>query len=204
MEKTLMEGYAKALNAVRNPRMDGENPHFRSKYATLPEVQRRIREACCEVGIAYAQSMSLSDGATVLESRVVGGEGELALSVFPVSLPPNPQQAGSALTYAKRQLACIDWGISGDDDDDANGAAPKPAADGVRAASAELAEAARKYAAATGRDDAAGVYAEIKAAKGREGFDAMGPERQERWLRDRAADYMTRAVAKRGNEEERF
>ena len=132
-------------------------------------------------------------------------EGELALSVFPVSLPPNPQQAGSALTYAKRQLACIDWGISGGDDDDANGAAKQaPAGDGIRAASAELAEAARKYAAATGRGDAAGVYAEIKAAKGREGFDAMEPQRQERWLRDRAADYMTRAAAKRGGEEERF
>lgn len=124
VEKTLNERFVAAWGDMKNPELDGENPHFHNKYATLKSTLGVIREACAKHGIAYVQTLTPADGGYVLVSSVVAGDGEsMSRSVFPVETPPNPQTFGSGLTYAKRQQAQADWGITGEPDDDANAAA---------------------------------------------------------------------------------
>ena len=123
---SLQERYAAAWCDVKQPELDGANPHYRSRYATLAAVQGCIRKACAKHGIAYAQRVKLENGEAVLVSEVVGAGDALHLSDYPVQFVPNPQSNGSMLTYAKRQLASIDWGICGDEDDDGQNAALPP------------------------------------------------------------------------------
>lgn len=125
-DNNLQAAYAKAWAEIKQPELDGSNPHFRSKYATLASTQACIRKACADNGIAYVQRVSLTEGGAVLVSEVVGACGSLHLSDYPVQFVPNPQSNGSMLTYAKRQLCCIDWGVCGDEDDDGNAAAQSP------------------------------------------------------------------------------
>lgn len=123
---SLQERYAAAWCDVKQPELDGANPHYKSRYATLAAVQGCIRKACAKHSIAYAQRVKLENGEAVLVSEVVGAGDALHLSDYPVQFVPNPQSNGSMLTYAKRQLASIDWGICGDEDDDGQNAALPP------------------------------------------------------------------------------
>lgn len=123
-EATLTERFVAAWGDMQNPELDAENPHFKSKYATLKSTLGVVRDACAKHGIAYVQTLTPAEGGYVLASAVVSPDGEsMARSVFPVETPPNPQTFGSCLTYAKRQQAQADWGIAGEPDDDANAAA---------------------------------------------------------------------------------
>lgn len=124
MEETISSRFVSAWLACKNPEMDGTNPYLKNKYATLKATLEVIRDACKEAEIMYQQSLVKGERGYTLESRVVSKDGEsLELSCFPVETPPNPQSFGSNLTYAKRQQAQADWGITGEEDDDGNAAA---------------------------------------------------------------------------------
>lgn len=117
----LRSAFSKAWQSVKQPDLDGENPHFHSKYATLANMQSRIRDACAANGIAYTQSLIAKEGGrSEIVSAVVGGAERMELSRYPIALTQNPQSNGSLMTYIKRQLCGIDWGICGDEDDDGN------------------------------------------------------------------------------------
>lgn len=117
----LRSAFSKAWQSVKQPDLDGENPHFHSKYATLANMQSRIRDACAANGIAYTQSLIVKEsGQSEIVSAVVGGAERIELSRYPIALAQNPQSNGSLMTYIKRQLCGIDWGICGDEDDDGN------------------------------------------------------------------------------------
>lgn len=121
--KTLNEAYVAAYMNCTNPDMDGENPHFHNKYATLKATLKAVRDACKPNGIIYRQRMFKAENVLELHSSVMDGTGnEMSISIFPVEHVPNPQSFGSALTYAKRQQAQLDWGITGEEDDDGEAA----------------------------------------------------------------------------------
>lgn len=118
-QKTIQQKFVAAWDEIENPELDGENPHFKKKYATLKATLRVIREACKKHKLAYMQTLSPEGEGWMLHSLVVSDDGEsFPLSSFPLEVPPNPQSFGSNLTYAKRQQAQADWGITGDPDDD--------------------------------------------------------------------------------------
>lgn len=124
-ELTAAQLFAKAWCEVKNPELDGENPHFRSKYASLKATLGVIREACQANGLAYVQQIIPTKHGMQLKSSVMAQNGDsFTLSLLPVSMPPNPQAFGSELTYKKRQQAQTDWGLAGESDDDANAAKP--------------------------------------------------------------------------------
>ena len=81
---SLQERYAAAWCDVKQPELDGANPHYKSRYATLAAVQGCIRKACAKHGIAYAQRVKLENGEAVLVSEVVGAGDALHLSDYPV------------------------------------------------------------------------------------------------------------------------
>lgn len=128
--------YSAAWAEIKNPPLDSTNPHFKNRFASLAATLEAIRRGCTKHGIIYRQCVQRLDGGElVLVTSVLGGAtGEvMPLSTFPLQFNANPQQFGSALTYAKRQAAQADWCIVGDVDDDAEAAAsahqtaPEPA-----------------------------------------------------------------------------
>ena len=112
---------------MENPPLDSVNPHFKSKFASLGAVLKAIRKACD--GIAYIQAFDVADmgGESILhiKSWVQDGEGRLELSRLRMPITDTPQQQGSIITYYRRYVAVTDWGIVGEEDDDAESAMPK-------------------------------------------------------------------------------
>lgn len=119
--KSIRALYVAAWNDCENPALDGVNPHFQNRYATLASTLEKVREACKKHGIAYVQALqapSKEGEGWALHSWVANGTDMMFLSVFPVSTDGNAQQFGSEMTYRKRQQAQADWGIVGEEDDD--------------------------------------------------------------------------------------
>lgn len=123
-DSTLEQKHVAAWIACQNPDLDSDNPHFRSKYASLKATLGVVREACKAQGIAYFQIIApVDENRLELRSYVTDGSGERAeVSRFPLIASANPQTFGSSLTYTKRQQAQSDWGITGEPDDDGEAA----------------------------------------------------------------------------------
>lgn len=119
-ESSIEALFARALRDCHNPELDGFNPHFKNRFATLKATLHVIRKACEAHGISYMQFMGEINGKPSLRSAVYSVDGGfMVLSTMPMEPQSNPQAFGSALTYTKRQVAQADWCITGDPDDDA-------------------------------------------------------------------------------------
>ncbi|GGD33317.1 hypothetical protein GCM10010915_12120 [Microbacterium faecale] len=114
------------------------NPHFKSKYASLEDITAAVLPALGKVGLAWAAIPMTTEAGFVLRCRLMHTSGELIEGDYPVAMG-QPQQVGSALTYARRYALCAVTGVAPDEDDDGNAAqsagAPKvkPAPEGWRA-----------------------------------------------------------------------
>ena len=118
-DKTLPQRFTEAWASIENPELDGTNPRFNNRYATLKSTLAVVRAACKPAGIMYLQTLRHEDDAFVLRSAVMDAKGDLmTLSEFPVENVPNSQAFGSEMTYKKRQQAQADWGITGEEDED--------------------------------------------------------------------------------------
>lgn len=122
-DKSFHQRFVEAKNGITNPALDGINPHFGNRYASLRETLNTIRKSCLVHEISYCQELRESDGKSYIYSYVMDGDNtRIEMSSFPIDVPPNPQSFASNLTYIKRQQAQLDWGITGEDDDDAEAA----------------------------------------------------------------------------------
>lgn len=113
--------FAAAWADCENPPIDASNPHFRTRFASLKATLGVIRTTCAKHGLAYRQAIQAPTGDTppILISSLVDSDGNtMPLGALVVDRPVNPQAFGANLTYAKRQLAQVDWGITGDPDED--------------------------------------------------------------------------------------
>lgn len=113
--------FAAAWADCENPPLDTSTPHFRTSFASLKATLGVIRAACAKHGLAYRQTIQAPTGDTppILISSLVDADGNtMPLGALIVDRPANPQTFGANLTYAKRQLAQVDWGITGDPDED--------------------------------------------------------------------------------------
>ena len=126
----IAKALAKAQSEMSHAKMDGVNPHFKSKYATLAAVQDACKSALNKNGIAYLQYSHDCDNGVKIETIFYHESGQ-QLSAGIVFVPAdkfNAHGLGSAMTYAKRYSLATACGISADDDDDGNQAvanAPK-------------------------------------------------------------------------------
>lgn len=122
----LFKGMFKFRTQLKQPKLDGDNPFFKSGYVTLEGVQKAVDEALKDTGLSYIQKVYNDDnGGVGVETVIMHEDGE-ALSSGPLSLRPtknDPQGYGSAITYAKRYQLAAMFGISSDKDDDGNLAA---------------------------------------------------------------------------------
>lgn len=167
--KKVLAAYFKAWTDIKNPAIDGENDHFHNTYATLKSTLAAVRVACAKNGLSYMQAVETEDGASVLTSYIIDGDGDaVELSNYHISTTGTPQQFGSALTYTKRQQAQADWGITGEPDDDAEGASWNTAQKAVKPASTaivnKLGDRVAEFAEKAGKS-VSDAYAAICASK---------------------------------------
>ena len=117
----------KAQAKIETVRKNGENPHFKSKYATLDEVWETVRKAVNDAGlIVFCTIDPTADGKKELTTHVAevkSGE-EISCSFAIVAQAATPQAVGSAMTYARRYtLTALLEIVTGDGEDDDGAAA---------------------------------------------------------------------------------
>jgi len=107
------------LNAVHK---DGNNPHFRSKYATLDNIVESTRDTLRKHGLAVVQTFGETDGTYInLITTVLHESGEWISGVLTMRpTKSDPQSLGGASTYARRYCYSAILGIVTDEDDDGN------------------------------------------------------------------------------------
>lgn len=98
------------------------NPFFKSKYASLEDIQAHIRPYLVSSGLVVTQANIVVDSVPYVESRIWHVDsGESISSVFPVIVnKQSAQDYGSAVSYAKRySVTGLLNVIIQDEDDDA-------------------------------------------------------------------------------------
>lgn len=113
-----------ARKAMKDPRKSGDNPHFRSKFVPRDEVLDAIMEPLLSQGLFLSQG--IFDGNMV--TTVTLGVTSMRLGEYPIAPNSDAQKYLAACTYASRGSLMLAFGLAGDEDDDGNTAAAKPAA----------------------------------------------------------------------------
>ena len=155
-KRPLTDALIAAQTKMKHAKMDRVNPHFKNRYATLASVLDACKAILNAEGIFVGQTLTSDPAAGTVGVRTIlrgYGEsldcGELVLK----AVQNNPQQIGSALTYARRYALAAAVGIASDEDDDGEAASapPKtaPPAPSARPAAAPTPPAPRPAAAPT-------------------------------------------------------
>jgi len=116
------------FSEIEDARMNSENPYFNSKYADLSSIVKVVKKVCIKYRIFYVQKVHESDTHAIIETTIYDAEGTDSMSFGKCSVPAkklDPQQYGSALTYARRYSLAIAFNVIADEDDDGNSAMPK-------------------------------------------------------------------------------
>jgi hypothetical protein len=120
----LSAALAKAQAEFKAVQFDADNPHFKSKFASLPATVEAVRPILARHGLAVVQGATLPDSnegvvtGFAVESLLIHTSGEWISTVVYVPMEkPTAQGAGSGLTYGRRYglqaLLCL---VADDDD----------------------------------------------------------------------------------------
>lgn len=98
---------------------DASNPFFKSKYASLSNIQEAVSIPLTESGLAYSQFPDGEHGLTTIIIHAESGEWmQATYKMKPAK--DDPQGVGSVITYQKRYALAAALALTIDDDDDAN------------------------------------------------------------------------------------
>jgi len=163
------------LNAVHK---DGNNPHFRSKYATLQNIVESTRDTLRKHGLAVVQTFGETDGTYInLVTTLLHESGEYISGTFTMRpSKADPQGLGSATTYARRYALSAVLGIVTDEDDDGN-ASSQPSRD-------------RGLETKYGRDTTSNELPWLNAVGKNGNFTATGNKIIQRFLDDASMDWV--------------
>lgn len=124
----LAPALAAAQASLSSAKKDSLNPHFRNQYASLQSIWDAAREVLAPNGLSVIQTFEQSDGTCLnLRTLLLHNSGQWVagtISLQPVK--PDPQQMGSAATYARRYSLSAILGIVADDDDDGEASSHAP------------------------------------------------------------------------------
>ena len=130
METNIYAKLAAAQAEMKQPVFDAENPHFHSKYASLASVMDSVLPALIKHGLFLSQSIEgnpANDTQLIVTTTVFDDRNRADLAAYPVNISGmNPQQIGSAITYAKRYSLASAFARVADTDDDGNTASEPP------------------------------------------------------------------------------
>jgi len=120
--KEISKAMAQAFPEITRAGFDKENPHFKSKYASLGAVVEAIKPALSKYGLWFIQRIVPQPGCAAVETVIMHTSGELiSCGITAVPVGRNDAQGyGSALTYAKRYSLSSAFGVVSDEDDDGN------------------------------------------------------------------------------------
>lgn len=139
----LAQALSLALAEMEEVVRDGENPHFKSRYATLPAVLQAIRPVLAKHKLALVQVPGWNEGRCTVHSRIIHESGEWVGGTSEAPLQKQDAQGvGSAITYLRRYSVMSLCGIGAEDDDGNEAASPatkqEPKQDAFAAAMAKL------------------------------------------------------------------
>jgi hypothetical protein len=127
--KELAKALAYAQAELKNPVFDSNNPHFKSKYASLAAVRDTVIPTLSKHGLTLTQWPLYVDGHAGCRSFLAHSSGEWMEETLLIPIDKqNAHGVGSATTYSRRFSMMAIAGVVGDEDDDGNGAVDKPAA----------------------------------------------------------------------------
>ena len=112
--------FQKKINAIKK---DGKNPHFKSSYATLPQILSEVKPILSDLGLVLLQPIK---GNQVHTTIFDSDSGELYDSSMEMPSGLSPQQAGSAITYYRRYLLAGMLSLEIEDDDGNAASQAKP------------------------------------------------------------------------------
>lgn len=120
----LAAALAKAQAELRNPVFDSQNPHFKSKFASLAQVRDTITPTLARHGLSVTQLATNDDqGRPSVETVLMHSSGQWVASTLAVPVAKaDAHGAGSAITYARRYSLMAIVNVVGDQDDDGNSA----------------------------------------------------------------------------------
>lgn len=136
---TLVEALAAFQSDLPDIGLDGYNPGFKNKFATLGNVTKIVLPKLAEHGFAFSVGSFVEDGKMILDAHLIHTSGESRSMQFPIT-ETNPQKIGGAITYARRYSLSALTGIVAEEDDDGN-AASAPAPQAIQKAAARKAPA---------------------------------------------------------------
>lgn len=119
----LASALAKAQGEYTPALKDSANPFFKSKYANLCSIVRSCQEPLSKNGISYTQVTLKQEGEWVLQTKLMHTSNQWIQSTTPIiTLKPDIQSFGSAVTYARRYALAAIAGVTTDEDDDGEAA----------------------------------------------------------------------------------
>lgn len=124
---SVMTALLKFQGQVSKIKKDAKNPHFKSNYASLSKILEETNPVLTECGLVLTQHFDVD----VLTTMLCHAEtGEFMQSDYPIMVKDvsNPQQLGSAISYARRYGIQSILNLTASDDDGQMASAPQPAA----------------------------------------------------------------------------
>ena len=120
---------AKFQGEVENPDLNGENGHYKSKYALIQDVLKIARPLLAKNELAITQSSRFSNNMVFVTTRLLHSSGETLENTL--ELPAwKPTKNGnrvidnhsiaSSITYGKRIEISAMLGLAGEEDKDGN------------------------------------------------------------------------------------
>lgn len=131
----IVEALLNVQKEIQNPKMTGDNPFTKSKYAPLPDILNQVRPLLTEQGIVCIQNTgSCSDGSLFVQTKLLysNGNGQEVIESDKLILSPDSgkmksdiQGVGSAITYGRRYQIMALLNIAGEGEDDDGSSASK-------------------------------------------------------------------------------
>jgi len=145
MARTALWGALLAVQSEASTmRKDASNPHFKSKYLSLPALMEQGLPLLTSHGLAWsAQPCGTADEPRLRYTVAHAESGEELTESMPTCpAKRDPQGMGSGITYAKRYAFESTLGFVADEDDDGNAASARaPRAPSRRTARSTVAKA---------------------------------------------------------------
>ena len=124
----LATALTKAQGGLEGAKMDGVNPFFKAKYATLASVWDACRKPLTDNGLSVVQTCSVGESeGLILDTTLLHTSGQWISGELAIKPTKNdPQGIGSAITYARRYGLAAIIGICPEDDDAESATEHKP------------------------------------------------------------------------------
>ena len=119
----ISKAMAKFQEEVKQPLKDADNPFFKSKYVPLENVVESIHNIAPKHGLSFVQWPLNDDTGRVGVATLLMHESGEWIEFEPVFFDAEkqtPQGYGALITYIKRYTLSAIFGITSDQDDDAN------------------------------------------------------------------------------------